>query len=529
MSYFNIGLIFLALPILIIIYNIMPKKIRPILLLIFSLGFFFFISKWLVIFLVLSIISVYITAILLDKISDKRNEAIKNNPDDKKIIKKKYKRRKKIVLLLGILFNVSFLFYFKYLNFFETNSNLLFDLFNIDFHFKIVKILSPVGISFYSLEALSYILDVYYEKIKADKNILKVALFLSFFPQIMEGPIARYEDTSKQLYEGKRVTYKSFCFGYQRILYGFVKKLIIADRLNFVVNNVFNNYNIYNGFTVAVGVIGYALMLYMEFSGSMDVVIGTGEIFGVKIPENFRQPFFSKNISEFWTRWHISLGKWFKDYIFYPISLSKTMKKLTIKSRKLLGNHFGPLISGTIALFTVWALNGLWHGAGWTFLFFGLYHFTLILMGNIFEPLINKICLKMNINRKHIIYRVFQSIKMSLFVFIGELFFRARSLTDAFAMLSQIFKNFNFSNTIKTGQLLTIGLDIYDYLIILITLIIIFIIGVLKEKNHNIREEINSKNIIIRWAIYYLLILAIIIFGAYGPGYIPVDPIYADF
>ena len=139
MSYFNIGLIFLALPILIIIYNIMPKKIRPILLLIFSLGFFFFISKWLVIFLVLSIISVYITAILLDKISDKRNEAIKNNPDDKKIIKKKYKRRKKIVLLLGILFNVSFLFYFKYLNFFETNSNLLFDLFNIDFHFKIVR------------------------------------------------------------------------------------------------------------------------------------------------------------------------------------------------------------------------------------------------------------------------------------------------------------------------------------------------------------------------------------------------------
>ena len=270
-------------------------------------------------------------------------------------------------------------------------------------------------------------------------------------------------------------------------------------------------------------------MLYMEFSGTMDIVIGIGQFFGVKIPENFRQPFFAKNISEFWTRWHISLGLWFKDYIFYPVSLSKKMKKLTIKMRKVLGNRFGPLVSGAIALFSVWFLNGLWHGAGYTFLFYGMYQFTLILLGNIFEPTIKNICHKLHINRENIVYRIFQSIKMTFFVFIGELFFRATSLKAGFGMLKRIFTHFNLHNTLKSNELYTLGLDGKDYFIIIITLIGIFIVSLLKERHHNLRTEISKKNIIIRWIIYYILILSIIIFGAYGPGYIPVDPIYADF
>ena len=529
MSYFNAGLIFLAIPLLVLIYNLLPKKGRPFLLLIFSLGFFLFISKGLIIYLLLSITSIYFIGRLINKNYEERDKLIENNPDNKKEIKEKFKKNAKLILLLGLFFNLTFLFYFKYLNFFKENTNLLLNLFNIDFNFKLLKYAAPIGISFYTLSALSYILDIYYEKIKADKNIFKVALFVSFFPQIMEGPIARYSDTSEDLYAGKKVTFHSFCFGFQRIIYGFFKKVIIADRLNFIVNTIFKNYMVHDGMTTVVAIVGYMVMLYMEFSGTMDVVIGIGEIFGVKIPENFRQPFFAKNVSEFWTRWHISLGLWFRDYIFYPISLSKKMKKLTIKARKILGNHFGPLISGSIALFAVWFLNGLWHGAGYTFLFFGLYHFTMILMGNIFEPYIIKICNKLHINRENTIYRILQSVKMCIFVFIGELFFRAPTLTIGFRMLKKVFTDFHPINTISSGKLLTLGLDKSDYLVIFIGLIVIFIISLLKEKGHNIRDDISKKKIVIRWIILYIFILSILVFGAYGPGYIPVDPIYADF
>ena len=526
LSYFNRLYIFLFLPLVVLLYNLTPKKYRYIVLIIASFAFFFAMSNKLIVFILLSIISIYTSGILMDKTDNKKDETLKKcKKENKKEIKEKYKRKKKLILIITIIINVAFLFFFKYLNFFATNANIILKWLNVKYSFQILHRLAPIGISFYTLEALSYIIDVYNDKIKAEKKILKLTLFLSFFPQIMEGPIARYSDTAEDLYEGAKATYKSFCFGYQRILLGLFKKLLIANRLNILVKIIFNEYMNYSSLSVILGVIGYTVMLYMEFSGTMDIVIGSGEIFGVKIPENFRQPFFSKNISEFWTRWHISLGLWFKDYIFYPVSLSKSMRKLTAKARKKLGNHFGPLISGTIALFTVWFLNGLWHGAGWTFLFFGMYHFFMILMGNIFEPLIIKICSKLHINRKNMLYRIFQSVKMTILVFIGELFFRAPTMKVAFEMLKRMFKFV----PIKTGEIISLGLDTKDYIVLIISIVFIFIIGLLKEKGHNIREEVSNKNIIVRWLIYYAFILIIIIFGAYGIGYIPVDPIYADF
>lgn len=526
LSYFNRLYIFLFLPLVVLLYNLTPKKYRYIVLIIASFAFFFAMSNKLIVFILLSIISIYTSGILMDKTDNKKDETLKKcKKENKKEIKEKYKRKKKLILIITIIINVAFLFFFKYLNFFATNANIILKWLNVKYSFQILHRLAPIGISFYTLEALSYIIDVYNNKIKAERKVLKLTLFLSFFPQIMEGPIARYSDTADDLYEGKKATYHNFCFGYQRILLGLFKKLLIANRLNILVKIIFNEYMNYGSLSVVLGVIGYTVMLYMEFSGTMDIVIGSGEIFGVKIPENFRQPFFSKNISEFWTRWHISLGLWFKDYIFYPVSLSKSMRKLTAKARKKLGNHFGPLISGTIALFTVWFLNGLWHGAGWTFLFFGMYHFFMILMGNIFEPLIIKICSKLHINRKNMLYRIFQSVKMTILVFIGELFFRAPTMKVAFEMLKRMFKFV----PIKTGEIISLGLDTKDYIVLIISIVFIFIIGLLKEKGHNIREEVSNKNIIVRWLIYYAFILIIIIFGAYGIGYIPVDPIYADF
>ena len=260
----------------------------------------------------------------------------------------------------------------------------------------------------------------------------------------------------------------------------------------------------------------------------MYTVIGSAQIFGVKLPENFRQPFFSKSISDFWTRWHITLGAWFRDYIFYPLSLSEPLKKLTTKGRKKLGKHYGPLLASSIALFCVWISNGLWHGAAWSFIFFGMYHFGLILLGNIMEPVVKFVTEKLHINRECWPYRIFQIVRTTCLVFIGELFFRAKGLKAGLIMLKTIFTNFTFAS-FADGTFLKLGIDAHDFIIVAVFVVIVFITSIMKEKNINIREKIASKNIVIRWTLYYALILSIIIFGAYGVGYTPVDPMYASF
>ncbi|HRM72977.1 MAG TPA: MBOAT family O-acyltransferase, partial [Ruminococcus bromii] len=184
-----------------------------------------------------------------------------------------------------------------------------------------------------------------------------LALFMSFFPQIVEGPICRYGQTANQLWNVKQIEFENLKLGTVRILFGLMKKLVIADRLNPMIKQIFSHYDDYQGGIIALGAIAYTIQLYCDFSGTMDAVMGVAQIFGVTMPENFQRPFFSKSISEFWKRWHITLGTWFKDYIFYPVTMSKPMKNLTSSARKKLGNHFGPLLAGSIALFCVWFRN----------------------------------------------------------------------------------------------------------------------------------------------------------------------------
>ncbi len=528
MSYFSVLYILVFLPLVIIIYNILPKKVKPLVLLFSSYLFFFLYSKWLLIFIFLSSLSIYIAGIYIKKIEKEKNEKIKDlDINNKKIIKDKYKKKKKIILIIAIIFNVLFLFYFKYLGFFKNILNNILNLFNLNLKFKIIKHLAPIGISFYTLQAISYLADVYNGKIEAEENLLKLMLYLSFFPTLVEGPITRYNEVKDKIYAGQKVTYHSFCFGYQRILYGLFKKMVIADRLNIFVKIIFNYYSFFRGPIVFLGAIFYTILLYMEFSGTMDIVIGTGEIFNIDIPENFRQPFFSKNISEFWSRWHITLGLWFKDYIFYPVSLSKFVKKISNNFKRIFNNRVSSLIMGGIALFAVWSLNGLWHGAGYQFLFFGYYHFLLIFIGNIFEPYIIKLLKKLRINRENFFYKLFRIIKTCLLIFIGELFFRANSLSSGLNMMKIILTNFSFKGFNKV--ILSLGLDIKDYIILSFALLFVFIISILKEKQINIRKSLSKKNIVIRWTCFYALILSIIVFGAYGAGYTPVEPIYADF
>lgn len=528
-SYFSIAFLVIFLPVCLILYSLLPQKLRKYFLLVASYGFFWLVSGKLVIYLLLTTLSIHYFGLWLDRIHRTRNEAVKGvEKAERKEIKKRFLKQSRWVLAFAIVLHIGVLLTLKYSPFFTTNLNAVFTMLKLPLQLQVPSYLMPIGISFFTLQAVSYLIDVYRETVPADDNIFRLGLFMSFFPQIVEGPICRYDQTAQQLWKVKGIEYHNLSLGLQRVAFGLMKKLVIADRLNPLVKEVFANYADYEGGVIALASLCYTIQLYMDFSGTMDAVMGIGQIFGVSMPENFKRPFFSKTISEFWMRWHISLGAWFKDYIFYPVTMSKPMKKLTTAARKKLGNHFGPLLAGAVALFLVWLCNGLWHGAGWNYIFFGMYHFGFILLGNIVAPAVKWLHQKCHINPEWFGYRIFQIIRTGILVVIGEMFFRALTLQAGFAMLRQMVTNFRFA-TLNGDLLKQMGVDWKDMGIVLVTILIIFAISVWNEKGVIVREALAKKPVVVRWAVLYALILFIVIFGAYGAGYIPVDPIYANF
>ncbi len=528
-SYISVAYLALFLPLVIGLYAFTPQKIRRWVLLIASWIFFWSISEGLIIYLLLSILSIHHLGIWLMTSQQEEDICLKEcDRSQKKSIKGQYQKKQRLILTFGVLLHLGVLLFLKYSPFFTLNLNRLLTALGLNTSLEISSYVLPIGISFYTLEALSYLFDVYRRKFPADTNLLRLALFMSFFPQIMEGPICRYEDSAQKLWEAPAIRYQNLTFGLQRILFGVMKKMIVADRLNQFIKNVFGDYGKYDGFVIALAAIAYTFQLYMDFSGTMDVVIGSAEIFSINLPENFKRPFFSTTISEFWKRWHITLGTWFKDYIFFPLSMSKPLKKLTVRARKKMGNHFGPLVSGAIALLAVWLCNGLWHGAGWRYIFYGLYHFSLILLGNIIEPGVIHLSKKLHISRTSLPYRSFQILRTAILVVIGELFFRADSLTIGLNMFQKILTHFTL-DTVHNLSILTFGLDKYDFLILLIFALMLFVVGIIQEKGISIREVMAKRSFVVRILFFDAMIMAIIIFGAYGIGYVPLDPIYASF
>lgn len=529
MSYSSILYICIFLPGVMALYGVMPQRHRWKVLLAASYAFFYMLSGKLLIYLIVSTFSIHHMGLWLT--SCKRDFTLKKKSaaaEEKETLKAAYTRKRRGILLLGIVIHIGMLLFLKYFNFFGANVNHLLQLASAPFEIPQLSLAVPLGISFYTMQAVSYIVDVYQGKMEADDNLGRLAIYMSFFPIIMEGPICRYSQTAVSLYEGKPLAYRNVTFGYQRILWGLFKKLVIADRLNPLVKTIFDNHSEYGGVIVIAGAVLYTFQLYMDFSGCIDITIGAGEIFGVRIPENFRQPFFSRTASEFWRRWHITLGAWFKDYIFYPISLTHFVKNLGKKARNRFGKHAGQVIPSAFALFGVWFCNGLWHGTGWNYIFFGLYYFVLILAGNAFEPLIQKTADRLHINREGVPYRIFQQVKLLIIVFTGELFFRAEGLRAGIDMFLSIFTRFELS-ALTDGSLLKLGISAADFLAVFGGFLAVLMVGILHERGVSIRERASKWGIVRRWSFYYAAVLVIIIFGAYGPGYRAVDLIYAGF
>lgn len=528
-SFFSIAYMAAFLPLALIGFSIVPKRAKKYFLLIASYGFFWLISGKLLAYLLLSTMSIHYFGLWLARIQGKRDLAVKAVPrEERKAVKAAYQRQMRGVLWLAVLLHIGGLLALKYTPFFAKNFNSLLTALNISFQLQIPKYALPIGISFFTLQAVSYILDVYRGTIPADDNLGRLALFMSFFPQIVEGPICRYSQTADALWNVGPIQYDNLRLGVWRILYGMLKKVVVADRLNAAVGIVFGNYASYSGGIIALAALMYTVQLYMDFFGSMDAVIGVGQILGVKMPENFLRPFFSRNISEFWKRWHATLGTWFKDYVFYPVTMSGPMKRLTSSARKKLGNHFGPLIAGGIALFLVWFFNGLWHGAAWNYILFGMYHFVLILSASLFAPLTQKVNKALRIRPESRGFAVFQMLRTGILVVIGEMFFRAEGLRACGGMLSRLIAKFEFT-PLNAEMLKSLHLDAQDLIITGITLLIVLAVSILNERGIAVREWLKKRRTVVRWAILYAMILYIVLFGAYGKNYLPVDPMYAFF
>ena len=527
MAYNSILFLCAFLPVSLLCYQLLPKRFRWAGLLVFSYGFILLFSGKLIVYLFITTLSVYGLALGIEKCK-MQYKLDRKTATDKKALKAAFVRKKRALLWFGIVLNIGILAFLKYYDFFGHNFNLMFHLFHLPDVFPKLNLLTPIGISFYTLQAVSYLSDVYNGKVTADENLGRVALFLSFFPIVMEGPICRYDQIAADVYAGRPLRYKNLESGFIRVLWGLFKKIVIADRLNVIVGEIFDHNEKYGGLIIILGAVAYTYQLYMEFSGCIDMTIGVGEMFGVKLPENFRQPFFSRSASEFWRRWHITLGAFFRDYVFYPISLTKFVKKVGKKARGRFKNHFGQVIPSAFALFGVWICNGLWHGTGWTFIAYGMYYFVIILLENILEPYSIQLTNKLKINRESGWFRALQIAKTLVIIFFGELIFRAPRMLEALSMIRSIFTDFSF-RVLTDGTLLDLKFSIYDYAVCLVGLVIVLVVGILHEKGLSIRNELSKRPLALRFSAYMLLLVGLVVFGAYSGSYAPVDPIYAGF
>ena len=498
---------------LLFLYYIIPKKFRWIILLLGSVAFFYLSSHKLIIFILLSIISIYLTGLKLTSINSK----IKLLDKEEKELKKKYQKQKKLFLLCCIILNILFIVCTKYFSFTLNNINAVLNIFNITPINLSFKILVPIGISYYTLEAISYVVDVYRGKYEASKNPFKVALFLLYFPKIVEGPISRFNELSKEFYENNKLDFNKIIIGLDLVIYGLFKKLVIADRAGIYVNNIFSGN--YGGITSILAMILYTVQIYAEFSGCIDIVRGVSYMFGIKLPTNFKSPFFSKDIQEFWRRWHISLGAWIKEYVFYPISLSKLNMKVMMFSKKHFNIYFYKFVCAAFPLFFVWIVNGIWHGASYKYVLYGMYYYVLMMIGLLISPLFDKIYTKLKINKK--IINFIHIIRTIIIVIIGMTLFRATSIHSFIKIMGSIF-------TPGSG-ILSFGLTKVDFIILIITSLVVFLIDTLQEYTKLDLDNGFTKSIILRSIIYTILICTIVILGIYGSGYDTSSFIYGAF
>ena len=388
--------------------------------------------------------------------------------------------------------------------------------------------LVPLGVSFYTFSLLGYVIDVYYGIATPQRNYGKLALYGMYFPVIISGPILKYREHGEQFFEEHPFDYHKVTRGLQRMLWGFFKKLVISERLGMLVDTVYGAYTDYAGAYIWIATICYAFQLYTDFSGCMDIVLGMSESFGMELPENFETPFFAKSISEYWRRWHITLGVWMKEYVFYPVLRSRFFTNLNKKWKQKFGKKKGKQYTTFAAMFILWFTVGVWHGGDWKFVIgSGLLHWCYIVLEELLEAPCAHAMKRLHINAKGKGIAAIRVLRTFFLVCIGDLFFRAASVGDAFQMLRLAVSAWN-PQIIWNGSLFTLGLEPVEFAIVVVSLLLLYAVSWMQQKG-SVRERIATKALPVRWLIWYALLFYVILLGCYGPGYSASEFIYQGF
>lgn len=369
----------------------------------------------------------------------------------------------------------------------------------------------PLGISFYTFQSISYLLDVYNKKYCAEQNFVKYMLFVSYFPQMIQGPINRYDKLASQFQEQHVWDDKIAIKAIYRILYGYLKKYALANAFAVAIANTFDTpARDFSGAIVVFSILLYSAQQYADFSGGIDIVLGISELFGIRMAENFKQPYFATSLADFWRRWHISLGKWMRDYVFYPFALTKPMKKFGKWTNKKVGKHLGRVLPAAIGNILVFFIVGIWHGAEWHYVVWGLYNGFVIAMSDILAPAYDKMIAILRIDRNAKWYHLFQIIRTFIVVNIGWYFDRISNVTIALYSIKKTIFNFNVSLFAEEYAIIFEGVKLHGVSLAVVVCICIFIVSILEEKRANVREIILHLPLIVRWIIYTVVIIIIL-------------------
>ena len=364
------------------------------------------------------------------------------------------------------------------------------------------KYLYPVGLSYYTLQVISYLLDVYWGRIEPERDFRRILLFTSYFPQLIQGPISKYSELSRELFKQTEFEWRNLKYGVQLMLWGFFKKMVIADRIAGSVTEAFWSGNTPQGLTIWVGLFLYSIQLYCDFSGGIDIVRGISECYGIGLKQNFNQPYFSRSLGEFWRRWHISLGEWMKDYVFYPISTSKAMAKLKKKLKNRYSRKTATRVSIAIANIVVFALVGLWHGAGSNFIAWGLYNGMILALGGLLEDPFQAAKTKLRIHSDSAVWRGFCVARTFFIVMVGNAFDCASSCTDAVGMIFRMFDVQAFG---------TVGIS-FPFIGMLMA-VALLAVDLLHERHISIRQTLNAKSDWVQFVFWIAVIQVIACLG----------------
>lgn len=398
------------------------------------------------------------------------------------------------------------------------------------FHYYCGKVY-PLHISYFLLIVVGYLADVYWGKSEVQKNPGKMLLFSGFFLQMISGPIVQYDQMQGQLWgEKHRFDYETVVRGIERVLWGVFKKLMIAERAAVMVDTIYSYYEAYTGFYVPFAAALFALQLYADFSGLMDIVLGLAQCLGISLPENFNTPFYSTDLSEFWRRWHMTLGAFLRDYVLYPLERSTPWRKLRKFCKKRFGkgyeNKFNlPLY---LALLISWFLIGLWHGGGWNYIFgVGLYMFLVIVLGETLRPIFVKATALLRIDTECFSWQLFRRIRTFLLFIFGLSFFRAETLQDGFLMWKGAFAKFN-PWIFFDRSLYELGLSGRQCFILFLGLLVLLFVSMLSQRG-SVRELLHKQNFVFRLSLLLLLFATTVSFGYYGTEFVAADFIYGRF